>query len=211
MFDVIREHSELFALGLGTVIGATTVLATAHLGQRRIAIQNITQERRKWRKTIRMKALEVHDALICPDEVAAKLKLERLQAEMRCLLNPSDNYDNNLLEIISVPNCTCIKPGLVCCTKQCESGFNQARIFSKHVASLLKHDWERSKLEASSLPRRLYLTGCLIKHLFSEPERQFPSLSYSKPWKCRRSYHEKRLVALVFLAVLAGVALCLVA
>lgn len=100
-------------------------------GERRIQVENVTQERAKWREKIRIKSVEVHQAAV--DNNPAKLA--ELQLEFSLNLNPFDQEDKDILIVIAaLNNPDTLEANL------CE--------FSIRVALLLKHDWERAKREA---------------------------------------------------------------
>jgi hypothetical protein len=138
-----------------SVIAAIVAAAVAvWTTQKRISIENITQDRRAWREKIREKALMVHDALIARDEQV----LNRLRFEFRALLNPRDPDDNEIISCIKPPN-----EG---------KEFEHADEFAERVSLLLKHDWERVKLEAGPLIMRVKCVRDQIKKLIYEPERE---------------------------------------
>jgi hypothetical protein len=138
-----------------SVIAAIVAAAVAvWTTQKRISIENITQDRRAWREKIREKALMVHDALIARDEQV----LNRLRSEFRALLNPRDPDDNEIISCIRPPN-----EG---------KEFEHADEFAERVSLLLKHDWERVKLEAGPLIMRVKCVRDQIKKLIYEPERE---------------------------------------
>jgi hypothetical protein len=138
-----------------SVIAAIVAAAVAvWTTQKRISIENITQDRRAWREKIREKALMVHDALIARDEQV----LNRLRSEFRALLNPRDPDDNEIISCIKPPN-----EG---------KEFEHADEFAERVSLLLKHDWERVKLEAGPLIMRVKCVRDQIKKLIYEPERE---------------------------------------
>jgi hypothetical protein len=120
------------------VIGATAAFAGAALGslvsllttERRIAIENVTQERAKWREEIRENA-ETASAAIRLNDTA---KRQVMRSKFALLLNPHDREDVGILE------------ALVATTPDAEA---QVRAFTDRVSLLLKHDWERAKREAS--------------------------------------------------------------
>lgn len=112
---------------------ATTALLTWYLAQKRISIENVTQERAKWRTDIRRTALDAHDAMVDGDPT----KVERVRNELRALLNPYDREDCKLI--------ACLELGCA------GDGVRWTNEFARRVALLLKHDWERAKWEASSL------------------------------------------------------------
>jgi len=118
-------------LGSGVVAGLVAGLVTLRSSERKIQIENITQERAKWREKIRENARLVHQAAM---DANHKLVAESRLA-FQLLLNPFDAEDVAIVEsiaaIIEAPD---PKPGLT--------------EFAGRVAYLLKHDWERAKAEA---------------------------------------------------------------
>jgi len=116
---------------LTPAVVATVVSASVSLiaSERRIAAENVLQERKKWRDTIRALAEEVHAALADLDRQA--LKLNALRAKFTLHLNPHDPMDQGILAVINVEE------------------FDRQIEFDNRVALLLKQDWERAKREAS--------------------------------------------------------------
>jgi hypothetical protein len=114
---------------LTSAVIATIVsgLVTLLVSERRIAAENVIQERTKWRDKIRCLALEVHEAFAKND--AAKLK--ELLARLSLHLSPHDSEDQQILALIA------------------SGDQNRAEEFTQRLALLLKHDWERAKYEAS--------------------------------------------------------------
>ncbi len=110
------------------VAGLVAGLVSLRVAERRIAIENITQERAKWRDRIRLKAADAFVAIRTSDQSA----IAELQSAFSLLLNPLDPED------IAIVNS--IAPG--------EGKPDQAKEFSDRVALLLKHNWERAKHEA---------------------------------------------------------------
>ena len=113
-----------------TGVGFTAVV-TWSISQRRIAADHITAERAKWRERIRAQALLVHNAILDDDAIA----LSRLKNEFRALLNPFDPADRKILDSIEV-------------SKPRNLGEMEAEEFARQISLLLKHDWDRAKLEA---------------------------------------------------------------
>ena len=124
--------------GLVALIGAVGGLVGAVLGwlvaQHRIQAEHVTRERAKWREQIREKSLEVHDALML--DTRSGRELLRLQMQFRLLLSPLDHRDGEILRCITPKSC-----------KE-QNKVAQAKQFAYGVSLLLKHDWERVKLEA---------------------------------------------------------------
>ena len=114
------------------VVVPATAFVTWMIAAKRIVIENITQERAKWRDNVREKALLVHDALIKRNEE----NLDRHRSEFRALLNPFDCEDMGIIRCIALP-----QPG---------RELEQAEEFADRIARLLKHDWDRAKCEAKT-------------------------------------------------------------
>lgn len=143
------------ALLTSTVIAAIVAAAVAFwTAQRKISIENITQDRRTWREKIRNNALSVHDALISRDEKS----LNKHRAEFAALLNPNDIDDREIINCIKLP---------------VEGRENEcADEFSERIALLLKHDWERVKLEAGPFFMRINGVRQLFPKIIYQPNRE---------------------------------------
>lgn len=103
--------------------------------ERKIQIENITQERAKWREKIRLNAEKVHQAAGIKSAEDRKIPLSELRLVFELLLNPTDPEDVAIIRCIE---------GLSNCTEPDK----RLPEFSRRVAYLLKHDWERAKKEA---------------------------------------------------------------
>jgi hypothetical protein len=141
-------------LASSVVAGMVSAFVSTWTSQRKISIENITQERTKWREIIRAKSLEAHNAFIDKD----KKKLSQLKLEFSLILNPKDDEDNGIIESIRLP----------------EDGKEEelSLEFSKRVSLLLKHDWERVKLEAGSIFLRIKIINIVCKLLLKKAKRE---------------------------------------
>ena len=117
------------------IAALVAALFTVLTSERRIAAENVIQERKRWRDKIRRLASDVQRSLVLSDVKAATLN--ELRAKFSLLINPHENADDEILRLIAPGNA------------------NRADEFTQRVALLLKHDWERAKREAS-LWRRLW-------------------------------------------------------
>jgi len=122
-----------------TTLGASTVVSALVAGlfaerssKRAIQIENITKERAKWRDKIRELTLAVHKA--ATQKNRALLKEQRLNLSLN--LNPIDTEDTAILTAIDK----------MTLSEQLDEKMLQE--FSDRVALLLKHDWDRAKVEA---------------------------------------------------------------
>ena len=143
------------AILTSTVLAAiVAAIVAAWTAQRKISIENITQDRRAWREKVRGKALSVHDSLVSRN----KESLDKLRAEFRAILNPTDDDDNAIISRISLP-----EEG-----KELEC----AEEFAERIALLLKHDWERVKLEAGPFVMRVKCVRECIGAILYKPNRE---------------------------------------
>ena len=122
-----------------TTVSASAVVSALVAGlfaerssKRVIQIENITKERAKWRDKIRELALAVHKA--ATQKNGALLKEQRLVFSLN--LNPIDEEDVAILIAIDTMSLS----------EQLDEKVLQE--FSDRVGLLLKHDWERAKVEA---------------------------------------------------------------
>lgn len=116
------------------VAALVSALFTWRSAERRIQIENITQERAKWREKIRGHALSIHRAA----SRRHRSGVTDGRAAMTALLNPFDADDQAIL--------TCIDR----IASNDDTAF-VLREFADRIAYLLKHDWERAKHEAKWL------------------------------------------------------------
>ena len=158
---------EIFeSLLVGLSSGVISALLTWSVAQRRISIENITQERKKWRDNIREKSLKVHDAIVSGDQA----KINRLRCEFRALLNPNDCKDNKIVKSLKLK---VVENGTT--TINLEELEERAEDFAERISHLLKHDWERAKLEAGPFPLKIKCIRCCILAMKYEPERTAPN------------------------------------
>ena len=136
MNDVLT--SALVAASVSFLTAVVTAFVTLRTSERKIQIENITQERAKWRDKIRTKATDVQQA-------AAKgevYKLEELRHDFALNLNPFCEEDRKILETID--------------NLKNVNGRDKDRLeFSDRLTLLLKHDWERAKQESQPWTHRV--------------------------------------------------------
>ena len=80
------------------------------------------------------------------------------RAEFVALLNPNDTEDREIIGCIKLPD----EGQEIECADE----------FSERIALLLKHDWERAKLEPGSLFMRIKGIRWLLSKLIYEPTRE---------------------------------------
>ena len=125
---------------LVATIGAISMLAAT---QRRIQMDNVVEERAKWRDKIRCLTSEVHEAIMEKDPVKRRTSILQLKVKFCIVLNPYDCKDKKILESMDdIYKCDC-GDGCKCAKTRKEKSDK----FSKRISRLLKHDWERAKEE----------------------------------------------------------------
>lgn len=118
-------------LSSAVVAGLVAGLVTLRTSERKIAIENITQQRQLWRERIRSLSQNIKKSY----KAGNKDELNEFYIEMQLLLNPNDEDDKSILdtiwEMIEEPGST-----------------KKDIVLGEKLSLLLKHDWERAKLEA---------------------------------------------------------------
>lgn len=155
----------------GGVIGSIiNGIVNIYSGNRKIQIENITQERAKWRDKIRELSIEVYKAAI----EGKYQEIDKLQIEFAVRLNPYDDEDIGILKAIYE---------LKDKQNQEKDLFKKLEEFSDCVALLLKHDWERAKYEAKPWYSHLCFFSCL-KYLFEPQEKRILYTDLKKKYTC---------------------------
>jgi len=100
--------------------------------ERTIQVENITQERAKWRHRLRKKTAEIHTAFEADPKDIASLK--SIHSQLSVNLNPFDDEDAKILKLLAI---------------LCEDDSNETVVQELiiRISLLLKHDWERAKHE----------------------------------------------------------------
>lgn len=118
-------------LSSSVVAGLVAGLVALRSSERKIQIENVTQERAKWRSKIRELMATAHKSACSRDTT----RLGELVTEFEINLNPLDPED---IAIVS------------CAYDLSLASHNQLLLLElrKRVTLLLKHDWERAKHES---------------------------------------------------------------
>jgi len=127
-------------LSSAVVAGLVAGLVTLRTTERKIAITNITQQRKIWRDKVRDKALEAIKAY----EDNNNSRIREIYVEFQLILNPDDDDDKSILDTI---------------WQMYESEESNSELtveLSEKLSLLLKHDWERAKREAKPIFFRFF-------------------------------------------------------
>ena len=156
----------------GGVVGYALNWTIAH---RRMLVENITQERAKWREKIRDRALEVHDAIMSKNEEA----IFRLKCQFKTLLNPNDVDDQDIIRCIGVEE-----------SMSNDRLRERAEDFANLVSCLLKHDWDRAKAESAGLLGkvcRFRLWTCAVYVERGKPDCPSLNSAHEREARCNTS------------------------
>jgi len=124
---------EFFAIFLTSSLLAALVaaLVSVRINERNINIENVTQERAKWRNAIRA----LSDSLIKAARSGDFQSVELHCAQLTLNVNPFDGEDEALVQAAQL-------------LATADDKDAQIKDFTERMALLLKHDWERAKYEA---------------------------------------------------------------
>lgn len=181
------ENTIPVALGAAAV-GA---LVTWLIAQRRIAVENVTAERAKWRGKIRTLALQAHDAIVH----GKRADVRRLKNEFRTLLNPFNAEDRKILKCMTADGPR-------------KNRERRAKAFAKRISLLLKHDWERAKLEAGILPSQWILEAERLELDWDKGEKGKRRLEEGLQWREKYSVRWKRILVTVGVFAALGIMVC---
>lgn len=118
-------------LGSGIFGSIITLLFTRYDKDKSIIIQNVTQERQKWREKIRELVVEINENSLDGNWK----KVAEARAELQVLINPYDNNDKYIINRL---------------VKLEESkDVSELLEINDSISRLLKHDWERIKKETT--------------------------------------------------------------
>ena len=116
------------------LISSITAIIVAYITARAASYsKDVIEERQKWRERIR--CLTIETAKLINDRRTQDQKYEILYSEFRLRLNPNSDHDNAILSTL--------KEG-----KKNPTDLISQKLLAQ-VARLLKHDWERAKIEAN--------------------------------------------------------------
>ncbi|MEL3928086.1 hypothetical protein ACK323_14115 [Aeromonas enteropelogenes] len=118
-------------LGSGIFGSLITLLFTRYDKDKSIIIQNVTQERQKWREKIRELVIEINKNSIDGNWQ----KVTEARAQLQVLINPYDENDKDVIyRLISL---------------EANQEISALREINDSISRLLKHDWERVKKETT--------------------------------------------------------------
>ncbi|EJL6984141.1 hypothetical protein NMT40_003771 [Vibrio cholerae] len=141
-FDIA---SLLAGVSLVTFTGWLGAFFALRKDEKSVHTEQVTKERAKWRSEMRMLTQEMV-ALVANDKIVPDTaKIASLRAKLATSLNPKSNIDQKVLDVFD-------KLEHKSDTKE----------FIRHMALLLKHDWERVKWECMPIYLKAW---CLVKNM----------------------------------------------
>lgn len=131
------EHIEIWKMLATILVAFITAWFSVSINNKKIEIENVTQERAKWREEIRRLSAEVSEVMLSGKD--ENNQLANLRSKFMLRLNPIDKLDTEIIQLIKIGD------------KNLEENEHE---FTIKVAALLKHDWERAKFEAKPWYRK---------------------------------------------------------
>lgn len=136
------------------IAGAIGGMWAVYMFHRKIQVENILQERTKWREQIRELSCNIAKENPNPEAIA----------ELEIRLNPLDEYDRAIIRD----------------AKSLLDSQDRKEAFLEQIAKLLKYDWERAKNETGLLGFFTVIDEKVIRQYEQENNQQYTSESSSK-------------------------------
>jgi hypothetical protein len=140
-FD-IDLTSLLAGVSLTAVSGWIASFVAFRKDERAVQLEQVTKERAKWRDNMRKLCEEIAAAHAETGASPSSPKIASLRARLATSINPKDKADIGILEHYD----------------HLFSGeWKDAKLFTRRISLLLKHDWERVKWECMPLYQKPFL------------------------------------------------------
>jgi hypothetical protein len=131
-FESLLMNWIAIVLASGVVAAIVSGIVAVLTSERRLAAENVIQERKNWREQVRDLAAKVYEAILSGESDANNFR--KLRAKLALRLNPHDPDDQEILALVAPSD-----------------DATRADEFNQRVGLLLKHDWERAKRDANLL------------------------------------------------------------
>ena len=132
----IDPLSLLAGTSLMSVTGWLVSFFALRKNEKSIHIEQITKERGKWRSNMRTLTKDICILYSNTSQEIRREEVSSMRAALSTSLNPKCKKDNLIIDQFD---------------KLSVNDVDSLHIFEKHVALLLKHDWERVKWECTAI------------------------------------------------------------
>lgn len=154
--DFASLNTILAGSGIAVVGGWIGAFFALRKDERGIHIKQITEERTKWRGAMRSLTTEIVNAYGNRSSQTEKHDTLELRARLATNLNPKCEDDNKIIEHFD---------------KLFAGSASDVEVFTKRMALLLKHDWERCKWESTPIYEKPFIR-------FTKKQREWRSQRY---------------------------------
>lgn len=113
--------------------------------ERSVQIEQVTKERTKWRENIRKLTEEIILIYIAQNDKKTPDKVAASRCKLATALNPKDDHDNAILSHFD---------------DLFAGKANNVDLFTRRIALLLKHDWERVKWDCTPIYVKPFIRFC---------------------------------------------------
>jgi hypothetical protein len=136
------DSMQVIGIILGSSVLASLIAAlfSRQIHSETVALKYITEERAKWRENIKSEMRNLCAAIHAQCNVACKLaEIRKISTYIKLNLNPDpkETLDNKIIIILAE---LCEKPS-----------YDKFKELEAKVQHLLKHDWERAKVESKNI------------------------------------------------------------
>lgn len=113
--------------------------------ERSVQIEQVTRERTTWRGSIRKLTEEIVTTYIAQIEKKTPDKVAASRCKLATALNPKDDHDNEILSHFD---------------ELFAGNASNIDVFTRRIALLLKHDWERVKWDCTPIYIKPFIWCC---------------------------------------------------
>lgn len=159
-FDLTLDVSSLLAgISLAAVTGWIASLFALRKDERAVYVDQVTKERAKWRDNMRKVTEEISQAFHDNKATAVPGKVAALRGRLVTSINPKDDkHDDQILAHFD---------------ELFAGRESDLDVFTKRIALLLKHDWERVKWDCMPIYEK-------VCNRFSKKQREWRNAEYRK-------------------------------
>lgn len=127
-------------IGSSVLAALVTAIFSRIQHSKSITVRYVTEEREKWRESLKLAMSELSELVSLPDNDADKLKTVRKKATyIKLCLNPNPKHSTDSSALGKLDE-ICDSPS-----------YESFKELEKGVQLILKHDWERVKLETQTI------------------------------------------------------------
>jgi len=143
-------------IGSSVLAALVTAMFSRVHQSRSITVRYVTEEREKWRESLKLAMSELSGFVNLPDSDESKLKnIRKTSTYIKLCLNPNPKHLADVTALSKIEE-LCHSPS-----------YETFNIIEKEIQSILKHDWERVKFETQGVHLALICFLVSIAFIYS--------------------------------------------